>query len=160
MRDADVERGGDADEDLIILRRTDIGGLRLVVLDGQTGEHVGDNGGSDVHLLDWTWDGFSEQMQRLRRGVVVVALEGRSRCEGRAEVKHMECEEGSDQQQSQASNRVLILVLSIRILPKERTLDPQHGSGDSLVQAHVEVLFDVGLDPWADEIARFRVGGG
>jgi hypothetical protein len=55
------------------------------------------------------------------------------------------------------SNRVLILVLSILVLPKERTLDPQHSSGDSLAQAHVEVLFDIGLDTWADE-AWFRVG--
>lgn len=61
------------------------------------------------------------------------------------------------QQESQAGNGVLVLVLSILILPKERTLDPQDGGGDPLAQTHVEILFDIGLDEWADEIAWLRV---
>jgi hypothetical protein len=43
------------------------------------------------------------------------------------------------------------------VLPKERALYPQDGGRDSLAQAHVEILFDVGLDAWADEVTRFQV---
>jgi hypothetical protein len=96
VRDADVKRRGDADENLVILGQLDIGRLGLLVLGSQTGENAGDDGRSDVHLLGWPWNGLTEQVQRLRRGVVVVALKSRSRREGRAEVEHMEGEEGSD----------------------------------------------------------------
>ena len=108
MRDADMERGGDADEDFIILRRIDIRGLRLIVLGGETRENVGDNGGSDVHLFDRSWEGLSEQVQRFRRGVVVVTLEGRSRGKGRTEVEHMEREEGSDLGHGSSKSRQLV----------------------------------------------------
>ena len=61
------------------------------------------------------------------------------------------------QQQSQTGNRVLVLTLSVLILPQKRTLDPQDGSGDTLAQTHVEVLLNVSLNTWADEIAWFRI---